>query len=80
MTGTRQTPVSCIAPQRFFDALRAASADGQHGLADGLRVLAGKGRAETVDVTGTWWLDVDTDEALEMAIRALNTKDMASTA
>jgi myo-inositol-1-phosphate synthase len=64
----------------LFDGLRAAAADGQHGLADGLRVLAGKGRADTVDVTGTWWLDVDTDEALEIAIRALNAKDMASTA
>ena len=64
----------------LFDGLRAATADGQYGLADGLRVLAGKGRADTVDVTGTWWLDVDTDEALEIAERDLNKKDLASTA
>ena len=64
----------------LFDGLRAATADGQYGLADGLRVLAGNGRADTVDVTGTWWLDVDTDEALEIAERDLNKKDLASTA
>lgn len=64
----------------LFDGLRAAAADGQHGLADGLRVLAGKGRAMTVDVTGTWWLDVDTDEALGIAERALNAQRLASTA
>lgn len=64
----------------LFDGLRAAAADGQHGLADGLRVLAGKGRAKTVDVTGTWWLDVDTDEALSIAERDLATKRLASTA
>lgn len=64
----------------LFDGLRAAAADGQHGLADGLRVLAGKGRAMTVDVTGTWWLDVDTDEALDIAERALNAQHLASTA
>ncbi len=51
----------------LFDALREAAADGQHGLSAGLAKLAAKGRAHVVDVTGCWWLDVDTTEARLMA-------------
>ncbi|MCB9948413.1 MAG: NTP transferase domain-containing protein [Rhodospirillaceae bacterium] len=51
----------------LFDALRQASADGEHGLSDGLRRLAAAGKAMTVDVTGSWWLDVDTPEAMRLA-------------
>ena len=51
----------------LFDGLRQAAAEGRHGLADGLRCLAADGRARTADVTGSWWLDVDTPEALELA-------------
>jgi 1L-myo-inositol 1-phosphate cytidylyltransferase / CDP-L-myo-inositol myo-inositolphosphotransferase len=51
----------------LFDALRQAAADGEHGLSDGLRRLAQSGKAKVSDVTGSWWLDVDTPEALRMA-------------
>lgn len=51
----------------LFDALRQAAADGEHGLSDGLRRLAQSGKARVSDVTGSWWLDVDTPEALRMA-------------
>ena len=48
----------------LFEGLERAAAMKKHGLSDGLRELAGEGRARTVDVTGLPWLDVDTPEAL----------------
>lgn len=53
----------------LFEGLREAAAEGRHGLADGLRVLAGRGRARIADVTGCWWLDIDTPEAARAAER-----------
>jgi CDP-L-myo-inositol myo-inositolphosphotransferase len=55
----------------LFDGLERAAANNKHGLSDGLRELAGEGRAKTVDVTGLSWLDVDTPEALREAERRL---------
>lgn len=51
----------------LFDALAQAAAQGEHGLADGLRRLAAEGLAGIVDVTGAWWLDVDTPDAMREA-------------
>ena len=51
----------------LFDGLTKAAAKEQHSLADGVRVLAESGMADIKDVTGNWWLDIDTTEALEMA-------------
>ncbi|MDB3954127.1 NTP transferase domain-containing protein [Alphaproteobacteria bacterium] len=47
----------------LFDGLERAAANGQHGLSDGLRQLANQKKARAVDVTGNFWLDVDTPEA-----------------
>jgi len=55
----------------LFEGLERAAARNQHGLSDGLRELAGAGRARTVDVTGMSWLDVDTPDALREAERRL---------
>jgi len=55
----------------LFEGLERAAASNKHGLSDGLRELAGEGRARTVDVTGMPWLDVDTPEALREAERRL---------
>ena len=55
----------------LFDGLEQAAANNRHGLSDGLRVLAGEGRARTVDVTTMAWLDVDTAEVLCEAERRL---------
>ena len=55
----------------LFEGLERAAARNEHGLSDGLRELAGEGRARTVDVTGMSWLDVDTPEALREAERLL---------
>lgn len=53
----------------LFDALAAAGAAGEHGLSDGVRRLAAQGLAHTADVTGRWWMDVDTPTALAAAER-----------
>ena len=53
----------------LFDTLDAAAADGEHGLSDGVRRLAARGLARTADVTGHWWMDVDTPTALAAAER-----------
>ena len=55
----------------LFDGLERAAARNEHGLSDGLRELAKKGRSRTVDVTGLSWLDVDTPDALREAERRL---------
>ena len=55
----------------LFEGLERAAAKGRHGLSDGVRELAHKGRARVVDVTGRSWLDVDTPEALREAERRL---------
>ena len=55
----------------LYEGLERAAARNRHGLSDGLRELAGEGRARTVDVTGMSWLDVDTPEALREAERRL---------
>jgi CDP-L-myo-inositol myo-inositolphosphotransferase len=55
----------------LFEGLERAAARNKHGLSDGLRELAGEGRARTIDVTGMPWLDVDTPEALREAERRL---------
>ncbi len=55
----------------LFEGLERAAARNESGLSDGLRELAGEGRARTVDVTGLQWLDVDTPEAMREAERRL---------
>ena len=46
------------------DSLEAGA---QGSLSDGVQSLADRGRAETVDVTGRWWLDVDDPRAFALA-------------
>jgi choline kinase len=55
----------------LFEGLREAAKDCEHGLTAGLARLAAKNRAHVVDVTGCWWLDVDTAEARSLAERYL---------
>jgi GMP synthase-like glutamine amidotransferase len=55
----------------LFEGLREAAKGGEHGLSAGLARLAAKSRAHVVDVTGCWWLDVDTVEARLLAERYL---------
>ena len=54
---------------RIFDALEQTREDGS--LTAGVRYLAQQNRAKALDVSGTFWFDVDTPEALRAAERAL---------
>lgn len=60
----------------IFDGLRDAASEGRHGLADGVAKLAETGQARIVDVTGSWWIDVDTAEALEIAERRVTEQQL----
>lgn len=51
----------------LYDGLAEAAARGRHGLSDGISMLAAKGQARAVDVSGRWWTDVDTPAALKHA-------------
>lgn len=45
----------------------AIAAGGGGGLSEGVQLLADRGAAETMDVAGRFWLDVDDPPSLEMA-------------
>lgn len=59
----RYDAVDCgafIATPDLADAIAEAIADGAAGsLSEGMQRLAERGAADTVDVTGHWWIDVD---------------------
>ena len=57
-----------LATPELAAAIRAAIADGAAGsLSDGMQRLADAGRAATMDVGDSWWLDVDDPRAHAMA-------------
>ena len=55
----------------LFSALRRAAQAGRHGLSDAMNILAEEGRLFAADVTGEFWMDADTPEALKEAERRL---------
>jgi len=57
-----------IATPDLAAAILAAIAEGAAGsLSDGMQRLAAQGLADTVDVTGRWWIDVDDARMLALA-------------
>lgn len=57
-----------IATPDLASAIAAAISEGAAGsLTDGMQRLAGQGLANTVDVTGHWWIDVDDPHMLALA-------------
>lgn len=54
---------------RVFEALERTEADGS--LTAGVRHLAQQNRARALDLSGTFWFDVDTPQALRAAERAM---------
>jgi 1L-myo-inositol 1-phosphate cytidylyltransferase len=57
-----------LATQELPAAIEAAIRSGRPGsLSDGMQVLADAGRAATVDIGETWWIDVDDPRAHELA-------------
>ena len=60
-----------LCTRALFEGLAAAASRRQHGLSDGVSVLAERGAVQAVDVTGRAWIDVDTPEAWREARRRL---------
>ena len=56
-----------LCPQIMFDYLRRALHGGDCSLADGVRLMAGDGKALAIDIGEAWWQDVDTPEMLQRA-------------
>jgi CDP-L-myo-inositol myo-inositolphosphotransferase len=54
-----------LATPEIFGALEATSSEGS--LTSALNFLASEGKAQAVDVSGSFWLDVDTPEAIKTA-------------
>jgi len=69
----RYDTVDCgafIATPDLAAAIAGAVADGAAGsLSEGMQRLADRGAADTVDVTGQWWIDVDEPQMLSLAER-----------
>lgn len=55
----------------LFEALERSVAAGEGSLSGGIRVLSERGSMRTVDISGKFWLDVDTPEAHAQAEHAL---------
>ena len=57
-----------LANRQLASAIEHAISQGKAGsLSDGMQVLADRGRAGTLDVSGAWWIDVDDPRAHAMA-------------
>ena len=52
-----------------FDALEHSVKHEQYSLAAGIQIMAAQGKLVTLDITGSFWLDVDDETALETARR-----------
>jgi 1L-myo-inositol 1-phosphate cytidylyltransferase / CDP-L-myo-inositol myo-inositolphosphotransferase len=55
----------------IFDALEQSVSNGQYSLSAGSQILAEQGKLATLDVTGSFWIDVDDEAALEKAKQSL---------
>lgn len=49
----------------LYEALRESGRSGEYGLSAAVAILADRGNAIGIDVTGQWWEDVDTQAALQ---------------
>ncbi len=55
----------------IFDALEQSVKNGQYSLSAGNQILAEQGKLVTLDVTGSFWIDVDDESALQKAKQSL---------
>jgi choline kinase len=55
----------------LFTALEKSSQRGDNSLSGGVQILADLGKAGTMDVDGSFWIDVDDENALDKAERFL---------
>ena len=56
-----------LCPNELFAYLERAKKNGDCSLADGVRLMAAKGKVRAIDIGEAWWQDVDT---FEMRMRA----------
>lgn len=61
-----------VCPLSFFDYLERAKRAGDCSLADGVRAMAGDGKARVIDIGDAWWQDIDTPEMLAEAEKVLS--------
>ncbi len=57
---------------RLFEGLARAHKQGKFWLTDGIRECIAQGGVRAIDVTGELWLDVDTPEAFQEAMRRID--------
>ena len=57
---------------RLFEGLARAHKQGKFRLTDGIRECIAQGGVRAIDVTGELWLDVDTPEAFQEAMRRID--------
>src|SRR5215216_21787 len=55
----------------IFDALEQSVKNGQYSLSAGNQILAEQGKLVALDVTGSFWIDVDDEAALQKAKQSL---------
>src|SRR5215212_10885211 len=55
----------------IFDALEQSVKNGQYSLSAGNQILAEQGKMVALDVTGSFWIDVDDEAALQKAKQSL---------
>ena len=55
----------------IFDALEQSVRNGRYSLSAGTQILAEQGKLVTLDVTGSFWIDVDDESALQKAKQSL---------
>jgi choline kinase len=63
----------------IFDALGQSVKNGQYSLSAGNQILADQGKLVTLDVTGSFWIDVDDDSAVKNAKKKKNKKQIKKT-
>lgn len=51
----------------IFTALEKTTSEGKYQLTDAVQYLVEKGRIDTIDITGKFWIDIDTPESLKHA-------------
>ncbi len=63
-----------LCPNELFDCLRRARREGDCSLADGVRLMAGEGKARVIDIGDAWWQDVDDFAMRQRAEEELRSK------
>lgn len=61
-----------LCPVELFSYLRRAQRDGDCSLADGVRLMAGDGKVQAIDIGEAWWQDIDTFEMRRRAEEVLS--------